>query len=161
MSPTLDTPTRPAGDRWHDLRHAHALVRALARAAWIALRSARYDHTGHENDDPFDRFHDLFDQVQDAPAALTLFRTRVPEIEPTIHDVARGLVEFVPLALQLRGDHIFSAFSRRAALAAIERFRDEANDLGIEALAIPVTNSAPEYRVYYSRRDNGAPAGHL
>ncbi|GBR54532.1 hypothetical protein AA11825_2706 [Acetobacter pomorum DSM 11825] len=100
-----------------------ALVRQLGRTAFHIVNGTRVPGFARHN--TLGRFERLLD-IQEDPEAFALFRSLVPEHNPTPHDVARGLADLVPLRFQLREDDAFRLFSRSGALAFIAARRDEA-----------------------------------
>jgi len=152
--PVLALPAPPAFSP-----RAHDRLAALGQAAFAVLTGKT--HTGYDAGDPLLDYERQLDAVIDDAASRVLLRARVPEIEPTVRDVARGLGVYVPLSDQLRRDHIFRTFTRERALAFIERRREEADRAGLEALAMPLRISGADYIVHYHRRDGGETVGHL
>lgn len=154
VAPVLALPAPPAFSP-----HAYAQLVALGRAAFAVLIGKT--QIGHDGGDPLIDYERHLDAVRDDHESRVLFRARVPESDPTVRDVARGLALYVPLCDQLRSDHVFRAFTRERALAFIERRRDEADRHGLEALTMPLGISGADYIVHYHRKDSGETVGHL
>lgn len=79
-----------------------ALVRQLGRTAFHIVNGTRVPGFARHN--TLGRFEGLLLDIQEDPEACALFRSLVPEHDPTPHDVARGLADLVPLRFQLRED---------------------------------------------------------
>ena len=107
------------------------------------------------------RFERLLLAIQEDRVASSLLRSKVPEPEPTPHDVARRLADLVPLRFQLREDESFRPFSRGSALAFIASRRDEARLEGLQGVAMPLSLAGVDYMVHYMRGQDGVTVGHL
>ncbi|WP_051625853.1 hypothetical protein [Kozakia baliensis] len=138
---------------------AFALLVQLGRAAFAVLTGKT--HPDHGGGDPLAHYTARLDAVRNDDEARAFLRRRVPEIEPSVRDVGRGLAGFVPLHEQLRRDHVFRAFTRERALTFIDHHRDEADGIGLDALAMPLGISGADYIVHYHRKDSGETVGHL
>lgn len=140
-----------------------ALVRQLGRTAFHIVNGTRVPGFARHN--TLGRFEGLLLDIQEDPEACALFRSLVPEHDPTPHDVARGLADLVPLRFQLREDDAFRLFSRSGALAFIAARRDKARIEGLQGLAAPLSIAGADYMVHYMvhymcGRD-GRTVGHL
>lgn len=136
-----------------------ALVRQLGRTAFHIVNGTRVPGFARHN--TLGRFERLLLDIQEDPEACALFRSLVPEHNPTPHDVARGLADLVPLRFQLREDDAFRLFSRSGALAFIAARRDEARIEGLQGLAAPLSIAGADYMVHYMRGRDGRTIGHL
>ncbi|GCD76321.1 hypothetical protein NBRC3299_2613 [Acetobacter pasteurianus NBRC 3299] len=136
-----------------------ALVRQLGRTAFHIVNGTRVPGFARHN--TLGRFEGLLLDIQEDPEACALFRSLVPEHDPTPHDVARGLADLVPLRFQLREDDAFRLFSRSGALAFIAARRDEARIEGLQGLAAPLSIAGADYMVHYMRGWDGRTVGHL
>ncbi|ARW11915.1 hypothetical protein [Acetobacter ascendens] len=136
-----------------------ALVRQLGRTAFHIVNGTRVP--GFARHSTLGRFEGLLLDIQEDPEACALFRSLVPEHDPTPHDVARGLADLVPLRFQLREDDAFRLFSRSGALAFIAARRDEARIEGLQGLAAPLSIAGADYMVHYMRGWDGRTVGHL
>lgn len=136
-----------------------ALVRQLGRTAFHIVNGTRVPGFARHN--TLGRFEGLLLDIQEDPEACALFRSLVPEHDPTPHDVARGLADLVPLRFQLREDDAFRLFSRSGALACIAARRDEARIEGLQGLAAPLSIAGADYMMHYMRGRDGRTVGHL